>query len=149
MVFDEVSLIGLRSLIRQLGKAERKGLEVAEETVKDVRKLVQNTDAHIASLTKRVDETLADVQTLAQDVDKQVEPISTEVGQAIKALRLALKQAERTLSAAESVTEEGSPTREKVHEALGELSAAAQSVRALTDYLERHPEALIRGKGGR
>jgi len=29
---------------------------------------------------------------------------------------------------------------------LKELSAAARSLRTLADYLERHPEALIRGK---
>jgi paraquat-inducible protein B len=27
------------------------------------------------------------------------------------------------------------------------LSAAARSFRLMADYLERHPEALIRGKG--
>jgi len=31
---------------------------------------------------------------------------------------------------------------------LQEVSRAARSVRLLTDYLERHPEALIRGKKG-
>jgi paraquat-inducible protein B len=29
-----------------------------------------------------------------------------------------------------------------------EVSRAARSVRVLADYLERHPEALIRGKQG-
>jgi paraquat-inducible protein B len=31
---------------------------------------------------------------------------------------------------------------------LQEFARAAQSVRALTDYLERHPESLLRGKSG-
>ena len=31
---------------------------------------------------------------------------------------------------------------------LKELSAAARSIRVWADYLERHPEALLRGKGG-
>jgi paraquat-inducible protein B len=33
-----------------------------------------------------------------------------------------------------------------VRAAAQEVSKAAQSFRALSDYLERHPEALIRGK---
>jgi paraquat-inducible protein B len=33
-------------------------------------------------------------------------------------------------------------------ETLRELSRAARSVRVLADYLERHPESLIRGKKG-
>ena len=39
-----------------------------------------------------------------------------------------------------------SPTRQQLLSVLGETAAAARSLRALTDYLERHPEALIHGK---
>ena len=31
---------------------------------------------------------------------------------------------------------------------LRDLSDAARSIKALVDYLERHPDALLRGKGG-
>jgi paraquat-inducible protein B len=31
--------------------------------------------------------------------------------------------------------------------ALKELSSAGRSIRVLADYLEQHPDALIRGKG--
>ena len=31
-------------------------------------------------------------------------------------------------------------------EAIGQLDQAARSIRTLADYLDRHPEALIRGK---
>lgn len=36
--------------------------------------------------------------------------------------------------------------QQDLREALHELARAAQSLRVLTDYLERHPEAIIRGK---
>jgi paraquat-inducible protein B len=32
--------------------------------------------------------------------------------------------------------------------ALTELAGAARSIRVFADYLERHPEALLRGKAG-
>jgi paraquat-inducible protein B len=35
-----------------------------------------------------------------------------------------------------------------VHQALQELTRTLQSLNALSDYLERHPEALLRGKSG-
>jgi paraquat-inducible protein B len=35
-----------------------------------------------------------------------------------------------------------------MRDTLQELSRAAQSVRILADFLERHPESLIRGKKG-
>jgi paraquat-inducible protein B len=38
------------------------------------------------------------------------------------------------------------PLQEDMRAALQELTRAAESMRVLTDYLETHPEALIRGK---
>jgi paraquat-inducible protein B len=40
-----------------------------------------------------------------------------------------------------------SPLNQDARHALSELAAAAQSMRVLTDYLERHPDSLIYGKG--
>ena len=42
----------------------------------------------------------------------------------------------------------GSPMMVDINNALDELASSARSIRALTDYLERHPEALLHGKGG-
>ena len=41
---------------------------------------------------------------------------------------------------------QGSPLQRDLRDALREVSRAAQSIRALTYYLERHPESLLRGK---
>jgi paraquat-inducible protein B len=36
----------------------------------------------------------------------------------------------------------------RIGRALDELSASMRSIAGLTDYLERHPEALLKGKEG-
>ena len=41
---------------------------------------------------------------------------------------------------------EDSDLRERMNRAMDELEAAAYAVRGLAEYLERHPEALIKGK---
>jgi paraquat-inducible protein B len=38
------------------------------------------------------------------------------------------------------------PAQRQLRDALQEVARAARSLRVLADYLERHPEALIRGK---
>lgn len=38
------------------------------------------------------------------------------------------------------------PLQQDLRDTLREVSRAAASLRVLTDYLEQHPEALIRGK---
>jgi paraquat-inducible protein B len=61
-------------------------------------------------------------------------------------VRSTLENAKRTLSAAEKTLATDSPLQGDLREALTEVTRAAESVRGLTDYLERHPEALLRGK---
>jgi paraquat-inducible protein B len=38
------------------------------------------------------------------------------------------------------------PAQQELRDALQEISRAARGIRVLTDYLERNPDALIRGK---
>jgi paraquat-inducible protein B len=69
-------------------------------------------------------------------------------GRTIPEMGGALAQAERALAAAGSALAAEAPLQTRARQALGEIERAARSLRTLTDYLERHPEALIRGKGG-
>ncbi|WP_166256864.1 intermembrane transport protein PqiB [Marinobacter salicampi] len=55
---------------------------------------------------------------------------------------------EDTLNSANETLDENSPARHKLGQALGELERMSRSVRELTDYLRRHPEALLRGRQG-
>jgi len=80
--------------------------------------------------------TLANVGLLATNVDRDVTP---ELKQAIADMRQAVVAVDRNLA-------ESAPLKQDVREALREISRAAESLRNLTEYLEQHPEALIRGK---
>jgi len=59
-----------------------------------------------------------------------------------------VKKADKTLGGLEGMVGEESGVRHEFYGALKELSAAARSIRLLAEYLERHPEALVHGKGG-
>ena len=57
--------------------------------------------------------------------------------------------ADKTMSSAQhmlSTLEPGSTTQYELNQLLKELTQTAVSVRQLTDYLEEHPDSLIRGK---
>ncbi|MCF8104676.1 MAG: mammalian cell entry protein, partial [Desulfohalobiaceae bacterium] len=58
------------------------------------------------------------------------------------------QQTEESLAALQEVTGEDSAMRFELTNTLQELSRAARSIRNLTDYLERHPESLFKGKQG-
>jgi paraquat-inducible protein B len=57
-----------------------------------------------------------------------------------------LTQAQKAIAQVETALGSEAPLQVNMNSALQELTAAARSLRALTDYLERHPESLIYGK---
>lgn len=62
------------------------------------------------------------------------------------AFKQTLEQAQTTLRAVDAAAQPDSTTQLQLKQTLKELSEAARSLRQLTDYLERHPDAIIRGK---
>jgi paraquat-inducible protein B len=80
-------------------------------------------------------------------LDRKIDPLISEVDETVKALAEASKQAEKTLRAVENVVGDNFEFTVELTKTLREFSSAARSIRNLSDYLSRHPEALIRGKG--
>ena len=67
-------------------------------------------------------------------------------GDVLPEMRDTLAQTKKTLAAANSSFSEDSPQRQQLGQAMDEVQRTARSVRVLTDFLGRHPEALIRGR---
>ena len=61
-------------------------------------------------------------------------------------LRTTLEQARKTFGSAERALASDSPVQGDLRETLNEVTKAAETVRSLADYLERHPESLVRGR---
>jgi paraquat-inducible protein B len=88
--------------------------------------------------------TLETVNQLLAHWDKDLTP---EIKEALVAFRDAMTKADRLMQNADTnMAGPDAPTRQALDDALEEVARAARSFRDLTDYLERHPEALIRGK---
>ncbi|NUT17071.1 MAG: mammalian cell entry protein, partial [Cupriavidus sp.] len=83
-----------------------------------------------------MDKTLKSVEQLTRGLNNDVSP---EIAAAMKDVRKTLDTAERTIAS-------DSPLQQDMRQTLQELTRAAASLRVLTDYLERHPESLLRGK---
>jgi paraquat-inducible protein B len=67
-------------------------------------------------------------------------------GQVLPELADTMAQTRKTMAAAADTLGEDSPQRQQIGQAMDEVQRTVRSVRVLTDYLGRHPEALIRGR---
>lgn len=92
-----------------------------------------------------IDELFTDARNALQGIDRLVRSIDSQV---LPPTHATLEKAQGTLSSIDDMTAPGSPVRYELVNALKEFAAAARSMRVLADYLERHPEALLQGKGG-
>jgi paraquat-inducible protein B len=99
--------------------------------------------ADVEKAIASLDATLKRVEQVAANIDRDVTP---ELRATLDQAKQTLASAERTMTAAQGTVGADSAIATDLREALRELTRTLQSVRALTDYLERHPEALIRGK---
>jgi len=104
----------------------------------------------------QLEATEATVEDIITKVDKMpLQEIGENLRKAIGDLDLTLVSARGTLVSAQgtldntsNLTQPNSAQVQQLGNTLQEVSRAARSVRVLADYLERHPEALIRGKAG-
>ena len=60
-----------------------------------------------------------------------------------------LEEALQSLANAERMLDADSQLQIRMNSALDEITGAARALRLLLDYLERHPNALLMGKGGK
>ncbi len=119
-----------------------------EETVKDYGKLARNVDRQVKPVLSGIVETERHIDKLVKNVDAQVTRLGSSIEEAAKSAAAALVEAKKTLNTIEGLTGKDSQMIYQITTTLKELSAAARSIRVWADYLERHPEALLRGKGG-
>ena len=112
-----------------------------DRTLSDFGKLARNTDARIGPLADSITDTARDARKLVNTIDDQVPGV-------VASLDDAMQQAKTTLKRIEEMADDDSQLQYGLSEALLEVEQAARSIRRLADYLNNHPESLLRGRSG-
>lgn len=111
--------------------------------------------ATVTSIANKLDaipfqELAADLRQALQSLDKLVQQADRTLArvddETLPELRVTLTQAQQTLATANRTLDDTGPLKQDLRETLQEVRRAASSLRTLSDYIERHPEALLRGK---
>lgn len=102
-------------------------------------------DLPLAEIVAELRQALQSLDVTLKSVDKTSRSVDVEI---LPELKATLEEARKTLSAAKQTLSAEAPLQSDLRATLQELSKAARSLRGLTDYLERNPEALLRGKKG-
>lgn len=113
-----------------------------EQLIADARRALQgfselvNSD-ELQATVEGMNQAVAELRSLVRNIDGRVGPLASNIDRTLDEARDSL-----------SIAAEGSPVRYEMSQVLKELASAARSVRVLVQYLERNPDALLRGKRG-
>jgi len=127
--------------------------EKAQKAIDDADKLVRDVDDQVKPLSESTQATLSDAQKAINLASQDFHALSGDAAKVLKDLDShivpMLDQARNTLVNVDNFIGEDADTRYKLNQALDAITAASNSLGSLMDYLEKHPESLLRGKGGK
>jgi len=107
-----------------------------------VRGQFTEVETSVENIIKKIDQ--MPLKEIGDDLRKAIADLDLTMASA----RGTLESAHGTLDSANGIIQPNSVQIEKLDSTLQEVSRAARSLRVLADYLERHPESLLRGKQG-
>ena len=142
----EQATADVRDLVRRVDEKVDPLSEDIGRTLQDTRALVRNLNAQVEPLAASLKEASDAAGRLISRVDGKVDPLATRLDESLEAASTTLKQAQKTLGILSGTIEEGAPLRVQLETTFGKLGQAAGSIQALADYLQRNPDALLRGK---
>ncbi len=91
-------------------------------------------------------EASASVNRLAASLDREIGPMGTDLRLTTEQTRATLKQTQDTLAAVQMTLGPNAPLNYELAQTLEQTSAAARSLRELSDYLRRNPSSVVRGR---
>ncbi len=144
-IFDEIRSLPIKELLSQL-----------TNMITSMNTLLARPDTEKALVN--VSSLMQDISTLVKNIDNHIRPLEGTLTRSIKnaerefvstlrEMRNTLNGAEKAMGKLQEGFGEGSLLHSQLIKTLDEISKAARNLRLLADYLERHPEALLKGKG--
>ncbi len=143
----------LRELAEQLNERVGPILSDIQSTSEQSRRLMASIKGSVDRLTPQVEKGLQTATGFMDRAGRQLDlengpaaALVTNLTRGTDSLDETLQQARDALSAIRETAGPGSRLEAELSSLLADLRETLRSLRELTDYLQRHPEALIRGR---
>jgi paraquat-inducible protein B len=119
------------------------GLDDIQESVGSIARKLNKVP--FDQISYRLMSTLAGLEQTLKSTDQLMRHVDENIAPQVKAT---LAEAQAAMKNARELLAQDAPLQSDLGSTLLQLSRAAKAVTALVDYLERHPESLLRGKPG-
>jgi len=134
---DKIDVVKLTQSITDAGSAAANLLNSPD---------LKETLVSLQTATKNLDDTISSVRTLVQNVNNRSGPVLASLKKASDQATLTLAQISSTATTLQTSLAPDSPLTYRLEVALDNFAEASSAIRELTDYLQRNPSAIVRGK---
>jgi paraquat-inducible protein B len=132
--------------VKSTSEAARTALTTADRVIAETGARVNEIAPSVRSATDAAEGALVQAKETLAMREGVVGKLATSLLDTLAAARSALDTAEKTLVQISGLAAVGSEMGTPVQQSLEEIRAMSRAIRTLSDYLERHPESLLRGK---
>jgi paraquat-inducible protein B len=130
---------GISSIVERINKVP------IEQISRNVLQITHHIDALTSS--PRLKDAIVQLDASLRQIHGMTSKAGPQIPVLIARLRRAAADLDGTAKSADRMMS-GTATQSGVSGTVQEIKEAARAVRSLADYLDRHPEALIKGRGG-
>jgi paraquat-inducible protein B len=140
--------VAAANLDTTMAKADEVIQKIDDLPIRQTGEQVRSIAAHINTLSAspQIKDSLTHIDHSVAQIDRTLQQVSPQIGPLVAQLRETANSADRTVAAANRTLGADASSQNDLPAALQELTDTARSIRALADYLDRHPEALVRGR---
>ena len=118
-----------------------------QDTIIRVGNLINNIDESLPRILENISHTTATIRETAPNAMKNINDLAESMNKNIPSLLQNIDNISKKLNAYMDDKNGGvGKTMDNMNKTMEEISKASRSLKNLTDYLERHPEAIIQGK---
>ena len=135
----------------QAARGAPAGPPVLGDTLRNLNGVMQNLNKVLANVSRatagpQLHDAVASLDRVLKHLDRLTVETQPNLNQLLKSLRATSDAAQRTLALIQDRAGGGQASSTDLPQLMNELSQAARSVRELADYLDQHPDALLRGR---
>jgi paraquat-inducible protein B len=123
-----------------------KALEGMDKTMDTLNRNLEPLLKQSNQTVSNANHLMQDSRAMVQDVHREMKPVLASTDKTLNAATAALNKAQTAITSVQGTLEGSMGPDSSLNETLLALKDAAHSIKNLTDFLERHPEALISGK---
>lgn len=114
-----------------------------DQIAQNLLDISHHLDALVSS--PRLDDAIVQLDAALKQIRQTADNAGRKIPELVDSLRTTARRLDDAAKAADKVLG-GTPSQSGTQQAMREITEAARSVRDLANYLDRHPEALIRGR---